>query len=404
MNKNICIILLIFLIVYLIYKISSNCFSVGFSVGGGDETKCNLNNGNCNLECIDEDNKICGVNMNTSNTKNMHSCNDIEESDLVNFAECNDGYSLDVHWYSGDDGDYCIFSCVPSPPPKIKLEPKDKNPSQFLADINKAYDTNSSSVFVSMIIPDMIGMDGSGSVLNKNTYTGIFGQFCSIGFIWDTDWLDKNLIDCLFAIDIGSEFFDSSDCNSPNYCEFANTSSSNTPDRCSHGLKNYYEYINNFLNPEYHKMKKGLPYPINCKKNIIYNLEKFSRDPLEDKNCFTYINDKYENVKKIEEYLDDYVMNEGIFIKDVGEEALDYHIGIKRLKELNKPLPSALLFIYNKVCAKDTNYIKTLKGLKSNFTKDTMVVKAQYDSAKKSIISFDTTPTILGDMPGYDEV
>ena len=82
-----------------------------------DGCPCDLNNGNCNVECIDKDNKICGVNMNTSNTRNMHSCNDIEESDLVNFAECNDGYSLDVHWNSRGDGDYCIFSCVPLPPP-----------------------------------------------------------------------------------------------------------------------------------------------------------------------------------------------------------------------------------------------------------------------------------------------
>ena len=407
MYKNVCIILLIFL-VYLIYKISSNscdCFSVGDTPlcpsNGIKVDTCSLHYSNCDnlyTHTIGDNSEYSVHTCKKGGFFNGYRC--ISTGNKCVFpdghacksaSDCNSSVCLN---------NKCYTPPPPPPPPKIKLEPKDKNPSQFLERINKAFnDNNSSNVFVSMIIPAMIGIDGSGSVLNKNTYSGIFGQFCSIGFIWDTDWLDKNLIDCLFAMDVGSASFNSSDCNSPessNYCEFADTSSSNIPDRCSHGLKNYYNY---------YKIKKGLPNPTNCKENIIYDLDTMKTIKIENnKNCFTYINDKYENVKKIEEYFDDYVMNEGIFIKDVGEEALDYYEGIKRLKELNKPLPSALLFIYNKVCAKDINYIKTLEGLKSSFTSDTIVVKAQYDSAKKSIISFDTTPTILGDMSGYDEV
>ena len=117
------------------------------------------------------------------------------------------------------------------------------------------------------------------------------------------------------------------------------------------------------------------------------------------KNCFTYIN--YEMNNKA--YITDF--NEGVFLKD-NIDSVNYHEGINQLNESEKPLPSALLFIYNDnvKCTKDVNYINTLEGLKYSFTSDTMVVKAQYDRANSSIISFDTDPTTLGEMPGYDKV
>ena len=399
MFNNVCIILLIFLIVYLIYKISSNscdCFSVGFSVGG-NETKCNLNNGICNVECIDEANKLCGVNMNTSNTKNMHSCNDIEESDLVNFAECNDGYSLDVHWNSRGEppaGDYCIFSCTPSPPPPKISSLKPDNQRQFLADINEAYkDPDSSGVFISIILD---GMDGSGSVLNKNIYTNTYSErSCTFGFIWDTNWLtvnDGSLVECLFPTDAGTANFDNTDCNPvDNFCELANTSGSNTPDRCSRGL--------NFI---YHQ--KNLPYPTSCKQNKIYDLNTMKREKFKkDENCFTYINREIDK-----SYVNGF--NEGVFLKDLKYTSLNYHEGFEKLKKLNKPLPSALLLVYsnNVDCTNNplsSLYMNELETLKSNFTSDTMVVKAKYDNEKKSIISFDDDVlTTLGEMPGYNDI
>ena len=78
-----------------------------------------------------------------------------------------------------------------------------------------------------------------------------------------------------------------------------------------------------------------------------------------------------------------------------------------KLKELNKPLPSALLYVYsdNVDCIDNPNidyqvFMRTLETLKSSFTSDTIVVKAKYDNVKKSIISFDNDPTTLGEISG----
>ena len=118
MNNNVCIILLIFLIVYLIYKISSNscdCFSVG-----GNQKCSDYPNGSCLPPC---------------------------------------------KW--NDSTEKCEQRIIE----KRSLIPK--NPSQFIADINKAYNaSNSNGVFISIILDD--GMDGSGSVLNKNIYTNTY--------------------------------------------------------------------------------------------------------------------------------------------------------------------------------------------------------------------------------------
>jgi len=327
MYNNVCIILLIFLIVYLIYKISSNSCDC-FSIGG-------------NQKCLDYPNGSC-------------------------LPPCK--------W--NDSTKKCEQRIIE----KRRLKPD--NPSQFLADINEAYkDSNSNGVFISIILD---GMDGSGSVLKKNIYTNTYSEkSCTFGFIWDTDWLtanDGSLVECL----------SDTDCNpAANFCELANTSGSNTPDRCSGGLSFiYYHY------------QKNLPYPTNCKQNKIYDLKNMNREEFKkDENCFTYINREIDK-----SYVNGF--NEGVFLKDLKYTSLNYHEGFEKLKKLNKPLPSALLLVYsnNVDCTNSSLYMNELETLKSNFTSDTMVVKAKYDNVNNSIISFDTVPTTLGEMPGYNDI
>lgn len=342
MNNNVCIILLILLIVYLIYKISSNSCDC-FSVGS-------------------------------------QTCNGFTK------------YACDA----GQRAYKCEWNASTNKCEQRKISLRPENPSEFLARINEAYgDSNSNGVFISMILDD--GMDGSGSVLHKDIYTDTYlrqHSTCCFGFIWNTDWLTTNsgnLVECLFSRDIGSSFYPNTNCNSPNFCKLANTNSRNKPDRCSAGLY----YFNGFK-----KKNRDFPNPTSCKQNKIYDLAKMDRVEFKNgKNCFTYIN--YEMNNKA--YITDF--NEGVFLKD-NIDSVNYHEGINQLNESEKPLPSALLFIYNDnvKCTKDVNYINTLEGLKYSFTSDTMVVKAQYDRANSSIISFDTDPTTLGEMPGYDKV
>ncbi len=270
---------------------------------------------------------------------------------------------------------------------KIPLKPE--NPSQFLANINKAYgDSESNGVFISVIIKP--GMDGSGSVLHKDKYTHLFiNQPCVFGFIWDTDWLNTGLVDCLFGRDAGTQFFPQSPCTPPdtsiNFCELAKEGD-NTPDRCSAGL----DHLNAFK-----KTNPDFPNPTSCAQNIIYDLDEIKRVEFENnENCFTYIDQELNNKEFATKF------NEGVFLKDV-ILPIEYQEGIRRLKESKKPLPSALLLVYNdKVddyCGESIDYI--LKGLKSNFTPDTMVVKARFDMDKQSIIYFDYVPTTLDEIP-----
>ena len=37
--------------------------------------------------------------------------------------------------------------------------------------------------------------------MRKNIYPSLFGRSCKFGFIWNTDWLELNLVDCLFPTD-----------------------------------------------------------------------------------------------------------------------------------------------------------------------------------------------------------
>ena len=275
---------------------------------------------------------------------------------------------------------------------KIPLKPE--NPSQFLANINKAYgDSESNGVFISVIIQP--GMDGSGSVLHKDKWTQLFiNHPCVFGFIWDTDWLNTGLVDCLFGQDAGTYNFGLSSCIPPSpspdtpiidFCELAKDGD-NTPDRCSLGLYN--------LN-EFKKTNPDFPNPTSCAQNIIYDLDEIERVEFENnENCFTYIDHKLNNKKFATKF------NEGVFLKDI-ISPIEYQEGIRRLDKLNKPRPSALLFVYNDedddYCGNSIDDI--LKGLKSNFTPDTMVVKARFDTEKQSITNFDYVPTTLGKIP-----
>ena len=339
MNNNVYIILLIFLIVYLIYKISTNncdCFSIGSQTCNGFiKSACNAG-------------------------KRAYKC---EWNALTNKCEQR----------------------------KISLRPE--NPSRFLANINKAFNaSNSNGVFVSMNISR--GLDGSGSVVHKNIQAGVYGSNCFFGFIWDTNWLDTNLVECLFSKDIGSKYFGTADCIEPNFCKLANTSGSNIPDRCSHGLMNYYNFYNTY------KKDNNILYPTNCNQNIKYDLDKMDIVDLENsKNCYTYIKDSDKIIGS-----NIFRFNEGVFLKDV-EDSLEYSEGFERLIKEEKPKPAALLLLNNNVdCSDNIVYKNTLKGLKDNFTIDTIVAIALYDDQNRIITSFDPVPTTLGEMPGYNDV
>jgi hypothetical protein len=379
MNKNVCIILLIFLIVYLIYKISSNkcdCFSVGL-------VNCNpyLTNPRqlCpgNIPCPDCDSNVCPCPPPPSLEK--ISCNPY----LTNPRQLCPGN------IPCPDCDSNVCPCPPTPSlEKISLIPT--NPRQFLKRINEAYkNPDSNGVFISV---NLDGMDGSGSVMHKPKYTDTYlEKSCIFGFIWDTDWLTTKLVDCLFSNNAVTVDFNNTNCKSPNFCEFANTSGSNTPDRCSQGLYNFYSAS---------KSIPDLPYPTSCNQNKIYNLDTMQRDNFKDnKNCFTYID--HEINDKLYGEWSPYDFNEGVFLKDL-KKSINYYEGIKKLTELNKPLPSALLFVYNDNadCITNKNYNHILRKLKSNFTDDTIVIKAKYDI---SISSFDKVIQ-LNEMPGYDKV
>jgi len=293
----------------------------------------------------------------------------------------------------------------PGSPPLIKLEPEDKNPNEFLVDIQKAYNNpESNGVFVSMIY--MEGLDGSGSVLHKNTYPGVLGELCSFGFIWDTNWLEyTELVECLFPDDAATNLFNSTDCilddptSSPNtnFCKFSNTGSINKSNRCARGIAHTYYH------PLYYRGER--PYPTNCKQNIKYDLEKLERIPLEDnKNCFTYINDIISTGGgSVGNAL--FNFNEGVFLKDVKDSIKNFNDGFEKLKSSKKPLPSALLFLYNNNvdCATNKDYNDVLKILKSYFTCDTIVITANYNHGNNVINYFDEVKS-LKDMPGYDRI
>jgi hypothetical protein len=353
MNNNVCIILLIFLIVYLIYKISSNSCDC-FSVGG-------------NQKCSDYPIGTC-------------------------FPPC--------EWNASTE------KCEQRIIEKISLIPE--NPSQFLAKIKETYNaSNSNGVFISLILTvnnivdnPLVYLDGSGSIIRKDSYKNLFHGICCFGFIWDTDWLDKNLVDCFFPIDsfttpiIGC-FRNHTYPNEPkdltNYCDLAHTSGSNIPDRCSQGLIHYKSNgIENLSST-------------NCIQKIKYDLHNIERIPLKkNKNCFSYTVDELKSNKQPVDY------NEAVFLKNVDDDGIEISKGLDKLTNLEKPKPVALLFVYDDSidCKTDIDkqylYKQYLKGIKYNFTSDTIVIKAQYD--KESIISFDDEFITLGEMPGYNKV
>jgi hypothetical protein len=335
----------------------------------------------------------------------------------------------------------------PPPPPsprKISLRPK--HPSKFVKRINEVYENpHSNGVFISMIfnIPfkikklktqieqlekqklysiknkkieilnnlknhENIYLDGSGSIMRKDIYPYLFGGSCDFGFIWDTNWLEKKLVDCFFPEDAyttpfghGTKF---NKCiqNNVDYCRFAGKSS--RPDRCSKGLN---IYANDAA-------EMGLPIPpnpTNCTTNKIYDIDTLKKINQSDgKNCFSYTVDLFKNKGPLDYDNISSAYNEAVFLKDIHEDGIEINKGLSMLKKLNKPFPVAILFLdsdkksCNKGDAVKITYNNLLKGLKSNFNGDTIVIKTTGKCGPWEKCNFDDNYTTLDQMPGYDDV
>ena len=344
---------------------------------------------------------------------------------------------------------------LPSGPPKITLQPYDKNSSRFFYRLKKAYnDPTSNGVFASMIFNNptlkqnfmnqvkllkdnltydtpKIYLDGSGSIIRKDSYITLYGTQCNFGFIWDTDWLKptnkKPLVSCLFPSDADTAPFEpcvqinfgSPGQPSVDYCskKAANISK---PNRCSTGISRWYDSGDSAI--------PGVN-PNDCTRNIGYRFHKLT---LKDPNAYVYNLGLSENCFKtmVKDWrqipgsppwatgtLESY--NEAVFLDDVGSDGIEVSDGFKELNKLNRPLPSALLFNYslknpNEVCMNKSStnynyYINVLKVLKSTFTPDTVVIKIQGNTNKElrnfNIIQFkDNDYTTLDKMPGYNDI
>ena len=123
-------------------------------------------------------------------------------------------------------------------------------------------------------------------------------------------------------------------------------------------------------------------------------------------NCFNYIVNVFNNKKTKPDDLSGYNYNEAVFLKDLNDDGIEINEGFKKLKELKKPLPFALLFVYDGTSNCEQfgyDYKIELQRLKYNFTSDTIVIYAHFDYKNDTIISFDSFRT-LSQMPGYDDV
>jgi len=407
MNNNVYIILLIFLIVYLIYKISSNscdCFSVG--IQRKDKYNCAYMN-KSPVERIKELNNCSNYTYiqkwpDYLECNNVFYTNDIGINKMCKYdnMQC---MSTDTDLPENLPNYYKNINCN-----KITLRPK--NPEQLLTRLNEIYNTEGSNgVFVSMIFDlssvwynGLLYLDGSGSIIHKDIYTNFFGLYCTFGFIWDTDWLDKNLVDCLFPFDSATTPIKT--CNTWCYdnkcfnsnidgCKLANTSNDGlTPDRCSQGLLSYID-----LKKKYDLGNQ--PYPTNCKQNIKYITDSDPpyREPIKNSSgCFNYIVDNLKNIKE--------TYNEAVFLKDIDDDGIEINKGLAMLKYLNKPLPAALLFYtndkYHSKCINLGYYKDMLDTFNSYFTPDTIVIIIIYNSMDYSDLEF-LKYTTLGEMPEY---
>ena len=295
---------------------------------------------------------------------------------------------------------------LPCSPNCLRLVPDTSkgNVSDFFNRIKDTYNDNKSNgVFISIIFntysSSKVYLDGSGSIVRNDIYSHLFGSpLCNFGFIWDIDWLDNNLVSCLFPTDAitgaTGKCTMSSQYNNLDICKLADTSTNGeTPDRCSVGLQ---EYIR-----DYWVSGKAVSNPTNCNKNIKYIIGK---DPHKvkignNKNCFTSIVDE---IKSTRDWLPTY--NEAVFLKDVDTDGIEINEGIKKLTRLSKPTPVALTYIYDDDynCSTNDEYKKQLKSLKLNFTPDTVVIKIYYDDYNGANLFEFKNHITLDQMPGYN--
>ena len=290
--------------------------------------------------------------------------------------------------------------------PKLRLVPNDGDVNALFNRIKTTYtDQNSNGVFISIIFnnptisDNIVYLDGSGSILRKDIYSYLLSHTCSFGFIWDTDWLNNNLVSCLFPIDAYTTPFNNCSMapkyNNVDTCKLADTSKNGeTPDRCSEGLQYYYLKQFNDTNPS----------PTNCKQNKKYIID--INDPHtvtieNNKNCFTSIVDE---IKSTRDWLHTY--NEAVFLKDIDDNGIEINKGIKKVTRLNKPKPVGLIYIYNTsvYCEQNAEYKKQLKALKLNFTPDTLVITIYYDNNHGLNLLKFTEYTTLDKMSSYNDV
>ena len=448
MNDNILAYLLLILIVYLIFKISKNTCN-GFNVGSQMEPPTPLNLDN---------NQSLKNHQGGSPRREVGQLFELEQDYGNVFGNSFAGARSDKSRYVGGmkRKNELPFEqervpppppIPPSGPPKINLQPYDKNSSRFFYRLKKAYnDPTSNGVFGSMIFNNptlkqnfmnqvkllkdnltyespQLYLDGSGSIIRKDIYTLFYGAQCNFGFIWDTDWLKptnkKPLVSCLFPADAWSCPF--KDCVGENNkgenfdsCtkKAADTSK---PNRCSSGLSNWYNHLGQPTWPE----------PNECTRNIGY---KFHEPTVKDPHAYIDNYSLRENcfesmVKEWRQFpgtktgtLETY--NEGVFLEDIRINGIEVNDGFKELNKLNRPLPSAILFNYNnklkpgEICmnksSEDYNYyLNVLEVLKSNFTPDTLVIKISGNTYKNwnefNVEQFENYTT-LDKMPGYNEI
>lgn len=418
-NKHI----LLFIFIILWYILTRSCeYRDGFNVGIENKPKWKIRDG---YNCAFANTEKYGDLTNSPNI--LNECNNYRLLQWPRMQECNETF------YTNDEGinkmcHFENFNCsktndnLPESLPnyyntidcrKITLRPNDGGDA-LLNRLKKAYNQKGSNgVFISMIFnvnaiyDGLIYLDGSGSIINNNVYIDFWGAACTFGFIWDTDWLDKNLVSCLFPFDSyttpikscnryclpnstgsGEECFNSD----IDACKLANTSNDGkTPDRCSQGLLGY---IN--LRKKYPNLYKE-PYPTNCNQNIKYVTDNEPHiEPLTNSSyCFNYIVDDLENKEIKQTY------NEAVFLKDI-DDGIEINKGLAMLKDLNKPLPVALIFYthYEDISlgCSTTEYEYMFKAFNNYFTPDTIVIIYYHSEIYPTIFKFQGYTT-LNDMP-----
>ena len=201
-NKHI----LLFIFIILWYILTRSCeYRDGFNVGIENKPKWKIRDGyNCAF---------------ANTEKYLYSPNILNECKYYGLLqwplmqECNETF------YTNDEGinkmcHFENFNCsktndnLPESLPnyyntidcrKITLKPHDGGDA-LLNRLRKAYNQKGSNgVFISMIFnlhaiyDGLIYLDGSGSIINNNVYIDFWGEACTFGFIWDTDWLNKEI-------------------------------------------------------------------------------------------------------------------------------------------------------------------------------------------------------------------